>query len=49
MKKQLLEDIRRIKSLMSLIVEDVSGDCIEGNCVDGVGTLKIPEEVVFSY
>ena len=44
MKKQLLEDIRRIKSLMSLIVEDVSGDCIEGNCVDGVGTLKIPED-----
>jgi hypothetical protein len=42
MKKQLLEDIRRIKSLMSLIVEDVNAECIEGNCLDGRGTLKIP-------
>ena len=27
---------------MSLIVEDVSAECIEGNCLDGRGTLKIP-------
>ena len=27
---------------MSLIVEDVNAECIEGNCLDGRGTLKIP-------
>jgi hypothetical protein len=52
MKKQLLEDIRRIKSLMSLIVEDVNAECIEGNCLDGRGTLKIPalyDDNVFDF
>ena len=52
MKKQLLEDIRRIKTLMSLIVEDVNAECIEGNCIDGRGTLKIPaldDDNVFDF
>lgn len=41
MNKLLIENINRIKQLMSLITEDVDTTCVEGNCDNGYGTIKI--------
>jgi hypothetical protein len=41
MNKLLIENINRIKQLMSLITEDVDTTCVEGDCDNGHGTIKI--------
>lgn len=41
MNKLLIENINRIKQLMSLITEDVDATCVEGDCENGKGTIKI--------
>lgn len=41
MNKLIIENINRIKQLMSLITEDVDTTCVEGNCDNGNGTIKI--------
>jgi len=37
----LIENINRIKQLMSLITEDVDSTCVEGDCDNGYGTIEI--------
>lgn len=41
MNKLLIENINRIKQLMSLITEGVDATCVEGDCDNGKGTIKI--------
>lgn len=41
MNKLLIENINRIKQLMSLITEDVDPTCVDGDCENGKGTIKM--------
>jgi hypothetical protein len=41
MNKLIIENINRIKQLMSLITEDVDTTCVEGDCDNGYGTIEI--------